>query len=313
MKTETKIAIIGAGISGLYLSAKLSEKGYKVFVFETKNKVGEKKSSALYSERILDFVPEAKNFIENEVKEALLYFPRKRIKLNFKKKFFAVNRPKLEEFLYKKSLSLGTTFYFNYPVNDIPSGFDKIIGCDGTFSLIRKKLNLPETKKWMTFLGYLQKNDNSPTVKIWPLKEKGFVWRISRGKVVEYGILGRSYRLREKFENFLKNSNIEIKEIFPGVISFGFALPKNKDITLCGESSGVTKPWSGGGVIWSLKETEMLLENFPDFLRYRREARRFFEKRIFVSEKITNMVYFLGFNFPYLLPKERIIDNDFLL
>ena len=310
---ETKVAIIGAGICGLYLSSKLSERNYKVFVFESKKRVGEKISSSLYSERVLDFIPEAKRFIENEIRSSFVNFPQRKIKLIFKRKFFAFNRKGLEKFLYKKSLSLGTTFYFKNFIEDIPSGFDKVIGCDGTFSIIRKKLNLPETEKWTTFLGYLPQGDRSDFFEIWPLKKKGFIWKIPRGNVVEYGIIGNDYHLKKKFENFLKNSNIKIEKIFPGMISFDFSLPKNRNITLCGESSGLTKPWSGGGVIWGLKEAEILLKCFPDFLKYRKEAKKFFGRKIFFSEKITNIVYFLGFNFPRLLPSEKIIDNDFLL
>jgi len=37
-----KVAIVGAGICGLYLAWKLSEKGYSVTVFEKKEKIGKK-------------------------------------------------------------------------------------------------------------------------------------------------------------------------------------------------------------------------------------------------------------------------------
>ena len=39
MKNQ-KVAIIGAGISGLYLAWKLSEKGNEVTVFEKKDNIG---------------------------------------------------------------------------------------------------------------------------------------------------------------------------------------------------------------------------------------------------------------------------------
>ena len=55
-----KVAIIGAGINGLYLGWKLSEKNHQVTVFERKKQIGESVvCSGLFSQRILDFIPQS--------------------------------------------------------------------------------------------------------------------------------------------------------------------------------------------------------------------------------------------------------------
>ena len=61
-----KVAIIGAGICGLYLALKLSESGSEVTVFEKKEKIGKEVCSGLVSERILDFIPESQKLIQGD-------------------------------------------------------------------------------------------------------------------------------------------------------------------------------------------------------------------------------------------------------
>ena len=78
-----KVAIVGAGITGLYLTKKLSEKKVNVTVFEKENGISKKACSGLVSERILDFLSEAEKLIENKIDFSLIHFPKKTIKVYF--------------------------------------------------------------------------------------------------------------------------------------------------------------------------------------------------------------------------------------
>jgi len=82
-----KIAIIGAGICGLYLARKLSEKGSEVTVFEKKEKIGKGACSGLFSERILEFIPESEKLIQNQIESVLIHFPKRTLKVKFSRKF----------------------------------------------------------------------------------------------------------------------------------------------------------------------------------------------------------------------------------
>ena len=93
----------------------------------------------------------------------------------------------------------------------------------------------------------------------------------------------------------------------------GLIIPKNPKVTLCGDAAGLTKPWSGGGVIWGLTAANLLLKNFPDFIKYQKEAKKFFLPKIILSKAAKKMVYFLGFNLPWFLPKNPKIESDFLV
>ncbi len=54
--TKEKVAIIGAGVIGLYLAWRLKQKGHEVVVFEKKDKIGGKPCTALVSERIKEYL-----------------------------------------------------------------------------------------------------------------------------------------------------------------------------------------------------------------------------------------------------------------
>jgi len=155
-------------------------------------------------------------------------------------------------------------------------------------------------------------------METWPIKgclptgRQDFIWKIPRGDCEEYGILAFPERAKELFDDFLKKNNIVLDNLRAKLVPQGLILPKNSFVTLAGDAAGLTKPWSGGGVIWQLSLADILLENFPDFLKYRKKARRKFRAKLFFSKIIVKLVYFLGFNFPLILPSKIKMDSDYL-
>jgi flavin-dependent dehydrogenase len=305
-----KVAIVGAGISGLYLAWKLSEKGQEVVVFEKEKEIPKKACSGLVSERILDFIPESKKLIKNKINFVLIHFPKKTLKINFKKDFFIIDSFELKKILFNLAQKKGAKIFFDHPIYALPIGFNKIIGCDGADSKIRKILKLKNPDFYLGIQGFLKEKQNSNFVETWPTKY-GFLWKIPRVEEIEYGIIEKTKRARKIFEEFLKKKNLE--RINSAIIPQGFSIPKNKKITLCGDASGLTKPWSGGGIIWGLMAAQILLKNFPDFLKYQKKMKKFFSLNISISKLAKRIVYFFGFNFPFVLPKRFKIDGDFLI
>jgi len=322
-----RVAIVGAGITGLYLAWKLSEKGHQVTVFEKREKIGKEVCSGLLSQRILDFIPESKKLIQNQIEYCLIHLPseseareevkllrtpKRTLKIKFSKKFFVINHNELDGLVFNLAKKAGANIILNHKINSIPSEFDKVIGCDGALSQIRKNLGLKDPKFYLGIQGFLKVEDNTNYVETWPTKQ-GFIWKIPRGKEIEYGIIEKPNLAKKLFEEFLNKNNLSLENIKSALISQGLIIPKNKNITLCGEAAGLTKPWSGGGVVWGLMAADILLKNFPDFLKYQKEIKSFFLPKIIFSKIAKTLVYFFGFNFPWFLPKDFTIEGDFLL
>jgi len=307
-----RVAIIGAGISGLYLAWKLSEEGNQITVFERNNQIGQKICSGLFSQRILEFIPKSRKLIQNRIDHVILHFPKKTVKVEFSKDFFVMSHSQLDKLVADLAREAGAEIILNSDISSIPKEYDRIIGCDGANSFVRKSLGLSGPVYRLGILGFLDKPYSESYVETWPCRN-GFIWKIPRGKETEYGILARPKEAKIILDEFLNKNNIVLERTESKIVPQGFIIPSNPLITLCGDAAGLTKLWSGGGVVWGLSAGQILLKTFPDFLKYKKAVRRFFIPKIILSKTAVKLVYFLGFKTPWLLPKNSRIESDFLL
>ncbi len=312
-----KIVIVGAGINGLYLARKLAERGEDVTVFEKKGEIGKEVCSGLFSDRILEFIPESQKLIQNKIEFSLIHFPKKTLEISFSRKFFVMSHFELDNLVAELAENSGAKILFNPNVTrtflvTLREEVDRVIGCDGALSAVRQSLNLPNPEFRIGIQGFIDKEDHSSFVETWPVKN-GFIWKIPRGKETEYGIIAKPKEAKILFEKFLEKNNLRLEKIKSALIPQGLIIPSNASITLCGDAVGLTKPWSGGGVIWGLMAADLLLKNFPDFLKYQKELKKLFLPKIILSKLATKMAYLLGFKMPWLLPKNIKIESDFLI
>lgn len=310
--SSKKVAIVGAGAVGLYLARKLSQQEYRVEVFEAKQEVGKESCSGLISDRILDFVPEAERFVENKIERAKVKFPRKTITLGFSNDFLVLDRSKLDQKLADLAREAGAKIRLDHRVQQLPREFDYILGCDGARSQVRDSLGLNDLRYRMGVRGFSEQKSSEDLMETWPVTD-GFIWRIPRGDRTEYGIMGPPEQAFDLLDDFIRQHDIDLKRISSDLIGHGFELSSDDQVALCGEAAGLTKGWSGGGIIWGLKAADLLLDNFPDLSGYRSELSSTFKRKIVVTDLITKMVYKVGFNFPYVIPGKLKMDSDFLI
>lgn len=306
-----RVAIIGAGACGLYLGWKLAKKGHDVTVFEKNKVISDKACSGLFSERILEYVPEAKGLIEKEINSVLINFPRKTVKINFSRRFLFINHSKLDVLLADLAHQVGVKIVLDKNISQIPEGFDRIIGCDGADSFVRKSLNLKSPYLRLGIQGFVRGGTLNNYIEAFVCKN-GFLWKIRRSTEIEYGVITDVNRAHKTLVDFTNVNKIVLHNVRAKIIPQGLIIPKNDTITLCGDAAGLTKPWSGGGVVWGFKAADILLKNFPNFKKYRKEVKLFFYQKIILSKVAIKIIYFLGYNFPWFLPKTAKIESDFL-
>ncbi len=299
----------------MYVALKLKEKGFDVFLFDKKQEkdLGIKPCSTLVSERIRRFISVPDDCVENVIDGCKINFPKKIVELDFNPRHLVLSRDKL----IQEQLSLlkenGVNVLLGREIKDIPSQYDYVVGCDGPMSLTRRKLGLKEPQFKIGMQVFVEKQDKASFTNVFPIKS-GFLWQIPRSNFIEYGILTSSLKSKEMLLDFLEKQKIEAKNTVSGPVPFsgaGMIFSKDKRVALCGDAMGLTKPWSGGGIIWGLYAADFLVRNFPDFEKYEKETRRFFEFKILKGAIANKLVNLIGFYIPFLLPQKINYDNDF--
>ncbi|MDD3919518.1 MAG: FAD-dependent oxidoreductase [Candidatus Pacebacteria bacterium] len=300
-----KVAIIGAGIIGLYTASKLQEKGFEVTVFEKEKleNVGKKSCSTLVSKRILDFITVDDSLIENTIKNCSIQFKNKKVTLVFAKEHLVINR---EKFVLRMIKEAKFKIIFESEMKEIPEGFDYVIGADGVHSFLRKKLNLKNPRFKVGLKIEAKENGSRDTVETSKTKN-GFTWMIPRGDYVEYGILEKKENIKEIWKDFNKQGSNSSFALVPQ----GLILSKSDKYVLVGDATGLTKPWSGGGIIWQLYQANMLVKNFPNFKKYNYEVKKFFLPKIIKGRVSNKLVHFMGEYFSFFIPSRIKYDNDF--
>ncbi|MDD4358791.1 MAG: NAD(P)/FAD-dependent oxidoreductase [Candidatus Pacebacteria bacterium] len=301
---KKKVGVIGAGIIGLYVASELKKKSFDVTVFEKQSieKVGKKSCSTLVSKRIFDFIQIDDDLIENTIKRCLIKFKKKEVVLEFNPEHIVINR---ERFVLRMIKNAEFNIIFESNRTDF-SEFDYVIGADGASSFLRHKLNLKNPGYRVGLKVESNVKDSNDTVKTFKTKN-GFTWIIPKGNYTEYGVLEKKENIKDEWKKFnKKGSNLSF-----ALVPQGLVLASSDKYAIVGDATGLTKPWSGGGIIWQLYEAKMLIENFPNFKKYNKEVRKFFLWKIIKGRISNKLIHFVGNHFSFLIPSYIKYDNDF--
>ena len=312
-----RIGIVGCSINGGYLAYRLAREGYDVTVFERKTEIGNKPCSGLISERLWKFIPKNENLIENEIEFVKIHFPQKTVSVKFRQKMFANNRHDLDGYVSKLAKEAGANILINAPVENIDIKnakifscgkefqFDRIVGCDGSQSVVRKFLKLPEPKYRIGMYVYTAEKGSENFVDVWPT-DSGFFWKIPRTDHAEWGLIDDTKTSARVFMKFLDEQKIKKEKIYSTLIPEGPIVSGSSKIVLCGDAAGLTKPWSGGGIIWGMTAADNLVKNISNLELYNNFVEKFFGRKILLSRVQTR----LATKFGKFLPKKFPIPFD---
>lgn len=317
MQDMYDVVIVGAGPVGLYTAKLLEGLGLKIVVFEEHQEVGKPvQCSGLISANLDKLMKVKENWVEHKVRKAVLHFGDQKIRLEKKQAAaYVINRGKFDKFLadqVKSEIMFGTkvdSVEISKNCAEIKSGKNiikskMVLGCDGPNSVVARSMGVKPAEILNGLIAIEQKADISDNVDLWFDKEKlpdGFFWRIPRGAAVEYGMLGKNVKFAD-LENFFKIKNYEKRA---GLIPMGPPKTYFDRVLLIGDAAGMTKPWSGGGIIYGLTASaiayEVVREAFEkndfseDFLKkYEDGWKSVFGRQIFLGMSMRRVYKKLG-------------------
>jgi digeranylgeranylglycerophospholipid reductase len=248
------LIVVGSGTAGSYLVSRL--KDIDILMLEKNKKT--KTDSGIVSKKITGFLP--KRFLGNKIREMkfispsglcfslkseepFAYFLKRDFQSQLRKE--AKKKSKIRYETVRNVEYLEDRVVVCTDNNDYQCSM--VIGADGANSVVRRSA---EIKSPNTALGMIVRAKLDSEIKIYLNKYFSpdfFSWIVPD----EYGLL-TSIRPNEYFEYFRKKMNLPGGRLCVSPIPFGYTKSYFNRTLLIGDSCGMTKPLTGGGIIFSL-------------------------------------------------------------
>lgn len=265
--------VVGAGPSGARISANLASKGFKVLMIDLKSEIGvPNHCSGLVDERVVKLV--GYDLVIDKPEQAEIITPLSSFFIS-SKKMFVVDRIKLDKKLSEIAQSSGVHIalrrrFFNYSIKDneinvLTSGMGGfiefrtrfLIGSDGPLSQVRN-LSRIKSPKLLPSVQF-DVDERSSKVKLYLDRTKTpefFSWEIPHNMETEIGASGigslstvASLASKKK----IVNKRGGIIPVGPTDLGMG-------NVFLTGDSAGLNKATTGGGLYAALKSSDSLSE-----------------------------------------------------
>jgi geranylgeranyl reductase family protein len=273
------VVVVGGSISGLRVSELVAKKGYKVLVIEEHKKIGfPSKCTGLVSYRIKELLPFInEKIIQNEIKRAEFIFEEKSFEIESKKPMYVLDREKLDKYLFQRALSSGVEIRLSEKflgtekfTNSLRILTDKnfydskiLVGADGAFSTVAKNFNLYEEKEFFVGVqGNVEGKFEKDKVELWfgsKIAKDFFAWVVPiNEKTAKIGLAAKQNPF-QAYKKFLrKRIRKFVQPDTAGIIKFGLIKKSVAErVLLVGDAAMQVKPFSGGGIIYSLIASEL--------------------------------------------------------
>lgn len=278
---KSDVIIAGAGPVGLYLAGLLEKSGRTVRILEKHGQIGRPNHcSGLVSRNLGLFIRPRREWIEHEVSGSFIRVPSGFSLLLKKpgKAAYVIDRQSFDASLaaglsdvrtgvrvegvaqgeegnsLKERVSghVQTEKGISIKTNKGIFRADMLIGCDGANSVVARHFGSGPKRRLMGVIAITGEENYSENVEIIIDKKTakdGFFWKIPRGQTTEYGMFsGKADFLG--LEGFFRHSKpIERRA---GLIPLGPGKSYFQRTLLVGDAAGMSKPWSGGGLIYGL-------------------------------------------------------------
>lgn len=312
-----KVLVVGGGPAGSLSAINLSKKA-EVTVIEAKGAAGfPVKCGGLISEDCFEKLREycrAEKALQNRINGALFFSPSgKYAELIGSSRAVVVERKLLDTLLLteaSKNSEVRLKTRFNgasgRKVRLVEGGvkrfeeYDYVIGADGAESSVARVFNFsrPEIFSGKQYLMEFEAMD-SRMVELYfgrRYSDGFFAYAIPVEKdVARVGVVSKSNpssfldRLLNEHPSVSERAGRSVYEVNSGPIPIGIVNFVRENVALVGDSAGMVKPYTGGGLYYLLRASEILGDSFPSLSRFRETYMREFGKEYTMGERIRRL------------------------
>lgn len=285
---EVDIAVIGAGPAGS-LIAQLLGRNYRTIVIEEHQTPGfPVQCAGLVSEdcfRAYSKYCKIERCVENEIRGALFFSPNGEF-VEAKGKAYVIDRRLLDLYLFYRAAEFSETivkskvrFKGNTILAEREISAEYIVGADGVYSATARYYGFERPRIFSAVqieTKFEPMDENFVELYFGEKYSDGFfAYAVPIGDTAKLGVISRknpNIYLRKLIENHPSVS----KRVKSTVLEFNCgAIPANlvdfvkNNVALIGDSAGMVKPYTGGGLFYIVRAAEKLAENFPNLEAYK--------------------------------------------
>ncbi|MDI9642522.1 MAG: NAD(P)/FAD-dependent oxidoreductase [Archaeoglobales archaeon] len=299
------ILIVGGGPAGS-LSAMLLGKNYEVLLVEEHQSAGfPVQCAGLISDKCFESYKKyckIEKALENKIKGAFFFSPSG----NFFPAFgdaYVIERKILDEILFEKasnfaeiSIKSKLKFKDKKPIlNGKEVSVEYIIGADGVNSEVARAYEF-ERPPIMTAIQIETRfeaiDQNFVEIYLGKAYSDFFAYAIPLGDTARIGVIAKEnakqylQNLIEKHPSVSKRVKGSIIELNSGMIPLKLVDFVKQNVALLGDSAGMVKPHTGGGLYYLLVAAEKLAKNFPNLNAYRKDFMKELGREIKLGERM---------------------------
>lgn len=289
------LAVIGGRTIGSYLAKQFGDSDYDVLLVEKEEVVGEPLAcSGHYSPDLWEHIPrgeaEEEGLVQNEIKEARFKNSWGTYRLyQDDPAAYVVDRKGMDQLMFEKAGESGVETetgveLVGWDEDPRENGYNLelelegrenvyaniVAGCDGPSSTVRRLSDLEAPKKrFAGMMTFIEEDVDQEHVEVYLDVPSFFGWRIPRNGETEYGlamdkevIKGQETNLNDYFREFVEDkAGEEPGETYTGPIPL---IPPSETVSdysfLVGDAAGQNKPYTGGGILYGLRASDVAAE-----------------------------------------------------
>lgn len=299
------ILVVGAGPAGSLCSILLGRENDVLLAEEHQTPGFPVQCAGLISDKCFEAYGKycrVKKALENEIHGALFFSPSGDF-FTAKGRAYVIERKILDEMLLVKASEFSEVFLksrvkFNGSrpfVNGKEICADYIIGADGVNSEVAKAYGFSRPKV-LTSLQFEIKfeaiDENFVELYFGKTYSDFFAYAIPLGDTARIGVISKENAMKymrnllEKHPSVSKRVKGSILELNSGIIPAELVDFVKQNVALIGDSAGMVKPHTGGGLYYLLIAAEKLASSFPNLDAYRRGFLKELEREIRLGKRI---------------------------